>query len=61
MTDVERKGKMEPTATFQQLNSEFSYMKNSQEVSKLDLQVVENPTGSLLGNFSCKQAVNSDF
>ena len=40
---------MESTATFQQLNSELSYMKHSQEVSKSDLQAVKILLGNFLG------------
>ena len=44
-------GQMESTATCQQLNSEFSYVKYCQEVSKSDLQAVKIQLGHFLGTF----------
>ena len=42
---------MESTATFQQLNSELSHMKHTQEVSKSDLQAVKIQLEHFLGIF----------
>ena len=49
---------MESPLKFQQLNSELSHTKHTQEVSKSDLQSSENLTGMLIGYVYCVTTQN---